>query len=294
MRRSSPAALRDTLRRSVAALRDGDDAALAAAVLELSRSRRLFAPLALAVGGVAMLFHGLRLLVTNWRLTLVQVLPAMWIWVAMADLKLHVLHGKEFHPVFGPLLIPVVLAIVALTAASFFLNAVFGFAIAQEGPPEVRPAVQRARSHLPVILGSGVVVGLTLAIAAAVVPRWGSPWFALSLGLVVGLMMVAYVAVPARLIGIRSTRSRRDRLAATAVGGALGALVCAPPYLLGRIGLLMIGSNTLRVLGIILFGVGVVLQAGATGAVKAVKLGAALVAPTSSEQGDDSGHPRGS
>ena len=52
-------------------------------VLRLSRTRRWLAPLALAVGAFAMLFEGVKLLFTNWRLTLIQVLPAMWIWAAM-------------------------------------------------------------------------------------------------------------------------------------------------------------------------------------------------------------------
>lgn len=271
--------LRVRAQRLVHAVREGEEAALSAAVLELSRSRRLFAPLAFVVGGLAMLFYGLKLLVTNWRLTLVQVLPAMWIWVAMIDLKAHALHGREFHSLFGPVLIPIMLAIVALTVASFFLNAVFGFAIVQPGAPEVRPAIQTARSHLRIIVGSGLVVGLALAFVTAVVPRWGSPWFGISLSVVVGVMMVAYVAVPARLIGARPVRSRRDKLMASAVGGAMGAVVCAPPYLLGRIGLLMIGSSALRIPGVLLLAVGLMLQAGATGAVKAVKMSAALVAP---------------
>ncbi|HTQ93054.1 MAG TPA: hypothetical protein VMK84_26540, partial [Streptosporangiaceae bacterium] len=53
-----------------------------AALLRLAKTRRIFAPLALAVGAFVMLFNGLRLLVTNWRLMLVQALPAMWIWAA--------------------------------------------------------------------------------------------------------------------------------------------------------------------------------------------------------------------
>jgi hypothetical protein len=265
--------------RLVRAVGEGDEEAVAAAVVGVSRSHRLLAPLAFAVGGLAALFNGLKLLVTNWRLTLVQVLPAMWIWVAMFDLKAHALHDKAFHPVFGPVLIPVVLAIAAVTAASFFLNAVFGFAIAGPGPPEVRPAVVRARSHLRVIVISGGIVGLALAFATAIVPRWGSPWFALSLGIVVGVMMVAYVAVPARLIGARPDRSRRDKLTASAVGGAMGVIVCTPPYLLGRIGLLMVGSQVLRIPGVVVLAVGITLQAGATGAVKAVKMSAALFRP---------------
>lgn len=97
-------------------IRDGDDAMVEDAVIQLSHQRRIFAPLALAVGALAMLFHGLRLLLFNWRLTLVQVLPAMWIWAAMLDLKLHVLHGVSFHAVRGPVLVLIALGVVAITA----------------------------------------------------------------------------------------------------------------------------------------------------------------------------------
>ena len=116
--------------RVISAIRDDDLAAMQEGVLRLSRSRRWLAPLALAVGALAMLFEGVKLLFTNWRLTLVQVLPAMWIWAAMVDLKAHLLHGKSFHVLTGPVVIPIVLAVAAVTAASFVLNAVFAFAIA--------------------------------------------------------------------------------------------------------------------------------------------------------------------
>jgi hypothetical protein len=267
------------LGRFVRAVRDGDEQMVADVVMQVSRSRKLFAPLAFAVGGFAMLFNGLKLLFSNWRLTLVQILPAMWIWLAMLDLKAHTLHGKSFHVVRGWILVPLVLMIVAITAASFFLNAVFAFAIIQPGRPEVRPAVSVARTHLRTILAWGAATGLALAFATLIVTRWERPWFALSLGIVCGVMMIAYVAVPARLIGVKQTRSTRDKLTATAVGGAMGAVVCAPPYILGRIGLLMLGSSALLIPGIIVFAAGLTLQAGATGAVKAVKMSAKLVDP---------------
>jgi hypothetical protein len=114
------ATLAARLRRFVRAVRDGDEAMVEETVLRLSRSRRVLTPLAFVVGGFAMLFNGLTLLFSNWRLTLVQVLPAMWIWLAMLDLKAHVLHGKSFHVLRGPVLIPIVLVIAAVTAASFF------------------------------------------------------------------------------------------------------------------------------------------------------------------------------
>jgi hypothetical protein len=93
----------------------------------------------------------------------------------------------------------------------------------------------------------------------------------------IGVMMIAYVAVPARLIGVESGAvSRRDRLSASIVGSVLGAVVSTPAYVMGRIGLLMIGSPFLRFPGILIFIVGFTLQAGATSAVKAVKMGAKL------------------
>ena len=265
----------------VRAIQDNDEAKIEEAILRLSESRRVFAPLAFAVGAFAMLFNGLKLLVTNWRLTLVQILPAMWIWLAMFDLKAHVLHGKSFTVLRGPLLIPLGLLIVAITVASFFLNAVFAFAVSRPGRPEVRPAVAQARQHLRPIMASGAVVGALLAFSTTIVTRWGRPWFTISLGIVVGMMMISYVVVPARLIGAKPPKqSKRDKLAATAVGGALSATVFTPPYILGRLGILALGSSAfiIFILGLVTVSLGVTLQAGATGAVRAIKMSATLIA----------------
>src|SRR5437764_2197718 len=81
----------------VGAIQAGDDTAVETAVLDLSRSRRIFAPLVFAVGAFVMLFQGLRLLFSYWRLTLIQVLPAMWIWLAFLDLEAHAFTGREVH-----------------------------------------------------------------------------------------------------------------------------------------------------------------------------------------------------
>jgi hypothetical protein len=260
-------------------IRDGDEADIARAIEDLSRSRRYLAPLAYAVGGVAMLLGGVRLLFSNWRLTLIQVLPAVWIWLAMYDLRAHLLHDREFRDWEGVLLVGAILLVAAITVAVFFFNAVFGFAIAQKGTPSVRLAVDEARRHLTTIAATGGALGFALGLAAFLAPRAGEAWFLISLGTVVGLMMVAYVAVPSRLIGVQPTASRRDRLAAGAVGGLLGVALAAPPYLLGRIGLLMIGSPVLRLPGFAIFLFAATLQAGATSAVRAVKLGARLGTP---------------
>lgn len=267
-----------SLGRHVQTIRHGDEEALLRELQRFADVHPRLAPFAFAFGGIGMLFAGLKLLVTNWRLSLVQVLPAMWIWLAMYDLRLHLLREDSAVELNGPVLIPIGAAITAITAACFFLNAVFAFAIAQPGRPEVRPAIAEARPHLRTILAAGAVVGVALAICVTVLPHGDRYWFTLCLGIVVGVMMVAYVAIPARLIGLETARSPRDRLAATAVGGLLGVVVSFPPYLLGRIGLLMIGSPVLRIPGILLFAIGVTLQAGANGAVRVMKMGAKLSA----------------
>jgi hypothetical protein len=267
------------LARFVRAVREGDETTAQEIILRLSQRSRALAPLAFAVGGLTMLFTGLKLLFSNWRLTLVQVLPAVWITLATLDLKAHVLHGKSVHVLRGPVLIPIALAITAVTAASFFLNAVFGFAIIQTGAPKIRPAVTEARSHLATILGWGAGVGLMLAGATTVATRWGHPWFGISLGVVIGVMMVCYVAVPSRLIGVKPTHSRREKLTASAVSGAVGAVVCTPPYLLARLGILMLSTRALVIPGIVFIAFGATLSAVATSAVKAVKMGTKLAAP---------------
>jgi hypothetical protein len=260
----------------VRAIQEGDEAAVESAVIALSRSRRIFAPLVFAIGAFVMLFQGVKLLVSNWRLTLIQLLPAVWITVAFVDLKAHVLHGKEFHSWSLAMLVALVAAIALVTAACYYLNAVFAFAISQPGKPQIRLGFALARRHLPITLGVGLIIGVALGFSTIVVPHWGRGWFALSLGIVIGVMMLTYVTVPARLVGIKPTGSRRDKMAAAAVGGVLGALVCTPPYVIGRIGILMLGSHILFPVGIVLLLVGLVLQAGATSAVKAIKMSAKL------------------
>jgi len=149
---SRRATRREQFGQFVRAVRESDLATADDVILRLSRSRRWLAPLAVLVGAFAMLFVGIKLLFTNWRLTLIQLLPAMWIWAAMFDLKAHLLHGRTFHVLRGPIVIPLVLAVAVVTAVSFYLNAVFAYAIAAEEAPSIRPAFTRAWSRRMVIL----------------------------------------------------------------------------------------------------------------------------------------------
>lgn len=264
--------------RLITAIRDGNEESVEKAVVELSRTKKYLAPLGFAVGAFVMLFSGLKLVITNWRLTLIQILPAMWIWAAMLDLKLRVIHDRAFHDFRGPTLLVLWAAVIALTAASFYLNAVFGAAVARQGPPDIGQGFAQANANVRTVLSWGTAIGGALGVAVLVAPRWGKFWFALTLSIMIGVMMICYVAVPSRITGAtKRTTSRRDNLASAAVGGAVGAAVCAPPYLVGRLGIVLLGSHALFPLGVALVTIGLILYTGTTSAVKAVKMSTKLI-----------------
>jgi hypothetical protein len=272
------------MRRLIAAIRENDERTVEEAVLQLARTRKIFAPLALAVGAFVMLFNGLRLLVTNWRLMLVQILPAMWIWAATYDLKAKVLRGEQFHDIRGPIVLVLFAIVVLITIAAFYLNAAFAFAISRPGSPDLRAGFGEARQHIRAVTGWGAGIGLALAVATMLAPRWGLGWFALLLGIVLAVMMVCYIAVPARIVGVRIAKptaaaqsGRTAKLAAAAITGLFGAIVCTPPYVIARVGIVLL-NGALLPLGVALLIIGLMLEAGATGAVKAIKVSAKLLA----------------
>lgn len=268
------------LRSVVVAIQGGDDEVVTKAITDLSQTRRYLAPLGLLIGAFVMLFEGVRLLFTNWRLSLIQALPAMWIWAAMMDLKVHMFRGKSFDVVYGKTEALLFAGVVLVTVAAYFLNSVFAFAIARPGDPAIKPGFREALDHKLIIATCGVIVGIALGIATVVMPRHGKHWFFLVLAIVVGLMMYSYVALPSRLLGVTRTASRRDQLSATVIGGVVGAIVCAPAYLVGRLGVSLLNSHKLLIIGIVILSVGLALQAGSVGAVKAIKMSSKLVAGT--------------
>lgn len=270
-------------RRLGGAVRDGDDREIETALVDLSRRHRLFAPLSFLIGAFLMLFQGVKLLITNWRLTLIQVLPAMLVWAAMVDLKVHALKGRSFNVLRGPVLIPIVLAIALLAVGAYYLNAVFAFYVSGRSngwlAEAFRPAFAEANRHRRTIVCWGLLIGVALGFATMVAPRWGRGWFTLFLGIVVAVMMVTYVTVPAALVGVRSERpGAREQITATAVGGAMSAVLCSPPYALGRLGIVLLGTSHLFALGLVLLIIAVPIQAGAVSATKAVKVSSKLLA----------------
>ncbi|HUH80779.1 MAG TPA: hypothetical protein VLZ06_05575 [Solirubrobacteraceae bacterium] len=264
------------LRWFVRSVEQGDEP-MVEEVLCLSSSRRLFAPLAYLVGAFAMLLEGLRRLLHDWRLVPVEVLPAVWLWLAMYDLRLHVLRGSSFHSAHEGDLVAVSMLIVGVTVAALFLNVVFAFAVAGDRASTVGDSMRAAAGRGRPILLVGLLVGCLLAASVTAGARLSRPWFTVSLGISVGLLMVVYLSLPSRLLGVDARAPRRDRLAASAIGATLSVLVTAPFYAISRVGLLMLGSSVLAVPGYLLLTLGVLLQAGGVGAVRAIRMSSALV-----------------
>ena len=287
------AALWQSIGRLAGAIRDADEGEVESALQQLGRSRRLFAPLGYVAGGFALLVDGIKLL-------FIELAPdADRDPAGRLDLG-HVL-GPEgphaartiVHLVRGPLALAIAAVVVAVTVGAYWCNAIFAFAVAGPKPPRIRPAVAQARRHMRLIVGWGVVVGLGHAATTIFVARAGKPWFTLASALVLVVMMVTFVSVPAQLIGVVQHKPPlKDKISGAAANGALSAVLTSPGFLMNRLGLLLFGIKVLRIPGIIVFSIGIALQAAATSGAKAVKLGTrwgvAPTAPDSSPTGSSS------
>lgn len=250
------------------------------ALSALASSRRILAPLGWALGTILLLFQGLRTIVVNWRLTLIELLPAIWIGLTWWDLRVHALHRLELTPVHGAVLVVVATGVIAITVVCYWCNAVFALAVEPGRPRSIREAYGSARRHARYLNTWGLGVGIAHAIASTLVVRTGLFAFSLAIGAVAVVMMISFVTVPARLLGLTTRRPLPQKVSSVAVGGAISAVAQAPGFLLNRVGLLFLGVDVLVVPGIILFVVGVALQTAAVSSVSAVKLSTQFVGAT--------------
>jgi hypothetical protein len=252
---------------------EADAPKIEATAREFGESRRYLAPIAWAAGALVLAVRGIKLLVLNWRLSLIELVPAVWVWVVMWDLKDHTLRAAPFRQLTlaGVLLLGVVSVIASI--AAFWCNTVFGFAI-EEGRPRIRPAARRANRRLGLIVTAGSAIGVLLAGASIVVPRVGPRWlFVLTLGAVLGLMLISFVAVPARIVGARREKlPPRQAVGRMAAGSALSAVAMTPGFVLDRIGLILLGVSGLHLFGLFILSIGTALYAAGMSSVRAVKL----------------------
>jgi hypothetical protein len=266
-----------------------EPAQIEATAVRLGSSRWILAPIAWAAGSLVLLVKGIGLLVRNWRLTLLEVVPALWVWLAMWDLRRHDLRAAPMRDITpSHVVLGLVIAILA-TVAAFWFNVVFGFAIEGGDPRDIKGARRRARSHLPRIVTTAGVVGVLLAVGLAVVPRLDSTLAYLAGMLALySFLLLCLVMVPARILGVRKPRlAIRQKIGYWCAGGALSAVVMTPGFLLDRLGIFLLGVPGLHLIGFLVLTVGTALYAAGMSSVKAVKLSMKLDTERASADGRD-------
>jgi hypothetical protein len=272
-RTSHTSAMWNRLVTAARAVADADPAAIESAARTLGASRRYLAPLAWAAGALVLLVRGIKLLLLNWRLTLIELVPAAWLWLVMWDLKQHALRGAAFRDLTVASIVLVGALAVAASIASFWCNTVFAFAISNPHP-RIRPAVRQTRPYMRRLVAAGAALGVVLTLSAFVLPRIGPTWlFVLVIGALYALMLISFVAVPARIIGVKKQKlPPREALGRLTLGGALSAVAMMPGFALDRLGLLLIGVRGFHIVGFVLLSIGTALYAAGMSSVRAVKL----------------------
>src|SRR5262245_58171727 len=177
------------------AVADADPVEIESTARRLGESRRYLAPVAWAAGAIVLLIRGIKLLASNWRLSLIELVPAAWVWLVMWDLRQHDLRADAFRQITpGGTTVLAVLAIAASIAA-FWCNTIFAFAITHPRP-RIAPAARQARPYLARIVRAGALMGLILATGAIIVPRINSGLlYLVALVALYALMLVSFVVV---------------------------------------------------------------------------------------------------
>jgi hypothetical protein len=260
---------RQALVRATAAVRSTDPARVEAALKGLGGRRRWLVPLVYAAGTVAVVFDGVLLLLGNWRLTLLQFFPAVWIWAMAWNMKHHLLSKPTLST---GVVIASAIAVPIAAQIAYWCNATFAFTMAQGATGDTRAAFREARGHWRLIGGLALLTGGVQATIWLLVPRLDADWLWVALLAMFVVQIYLFVAIPCWLLGVRKTGSRRDRTTQSVTTSVLSGVAAMPGFLLNRIGWLLLGAGPLGVVGVALLAVGAVLHATASSSMRVVKL----------------------
>ena len=258
-----------SLVRATAAVRSTDPALVESALTDLGSKRRWLAPLVYVAGTVAVVFDGVRLLLHNWRLTLLQLFPALWIWAMAWNMKHHLLSKPTLST--GVVIASAICVPIAAQIA-YWCNATFAFTMAQGASGDTRAAFREARGHWRLIGGLALLTGGVQATIWLLMPRLKADWLWVALLVMFVVQIYLFVAIPCWLLGVRKTGSRRDRTTQSVTTSVLSGVAVMPGFLLNRIGWLLLGAGGLGVVGVVLLAVGAVLHATASSSMRVVKL----------------------
>lgn len=268
----------DAARRVVVDAGAMSDEELLATLGQLRVGRVLAGPLRFFAGAVLLVLHGVLLLIGNWRLLLLELVPAIWIAAVLWDWRFHVVEGNELVEVHG-LWAPAIAAFVVLaTVVSYWCNVAFVHA-AVGTRPTLGGALSAAGRHRRLVVGAGLAVGLLHAWVSVRGPVRGLPTVTLGLGLLALLDLYLYSALPAHALGLdRRRRSPVAYVAKTVTSGALSMAVSLPGMTLAVVAHVLLGTSVLRALGVVVLVVAVILQVAASSSSRAVSMWSQLLA----------------
>jgi hypothetical protein len=271
-----------SLVRAVQAARRLDSAAVQEELQRMGERRRWLAPLTYAAATIAFVFEGVLILLRNWRLLLLQLAPAAWIWVMTRELKAHVFAGHDLPTAYADLVAAGVLVVAQI---SYWCNATFAFTVVAEEGTGIADAFRQARSHWRLVSGVALLTG---SAQAAVWLFLEGHWLTVGLVTMLVVQIYMFIAVPAWLVGAPSrAASRREKAEQTLTTGVLSGVASTPGFLLNRVGLLMLGIPKVGFIGFIVLAISAVLHVTASSSVRVVKMSIRL----KSTGGDSPGDP---
>ena len=138
------------------------------ALKDLGGRRRWLAPLVYAAGTVAVVFDGVLVLLRNWRLTLLQLFPAVWIWVMTWNMKNHFASKPTFSTSD---VIAIAVGVLLAAQVAYWCNATFAYTMAQGATGDIRAAFREARRHWRLIGGLALLTGGAQAAIWLLMPR---------------------------------------------------------------------------------------------------------------------------
>jgi hypothetical protein len=254
---------------ATAAVRSTDPASVESALRDLGGRRRWLAPLVYAAATVAIVFDGVLLLLRNWRLTLLQLVPATWIWVMTWNMKHHLLAKPTFS---SSAVAAIAVGVLLAAQVAYWSNATFAFTMAQDATDDIRAAFAQARPRWRLIGGLALLTGSVQATIWLLMPRLQTGWLWLALLVMFVVQVYLFIAIPCWLLGVAKTGTRRERTTQSLTTGVLSGVASLPGFLLNRIGWLLLGAGALGIVGGALLAVGAVLHVTASSSVRVVKL----------------------
>jgi hypothetical protein len=266
-------------------MRSTDPAAVESALADLGGRRRWLAPLVYVAGTVAVVFDGVLLLLRNWRLTLLQLFPAVWIWAMTYNIRHRVL--SETTSTSAALAAAV--GVVVAAQVAYWCNATFGYTMTQGSTTNIRAAFGDARRHWRLIGGLALLTGTAQGLIWLLMPRLNTGWLWLAYVLMFFVQVYLFVAIPCWILSVRKTGTRRERTTQSVTTSVLSGIAAMPGFLLNRIGWLLLGAGAVGIIGGVLLAIGAVLHVTASSSVRVVKLSLRLRPATAQAPSDPSG-----